>query len=137
MEYEIKNQFLNVKINSRGAELASVKSVNSDTEFLWQADPEVWNRHAPILFPIVGRLKNDTYQYQGKSYQLSQHGFARDKEFKLLSQENDAISLVLRDDEASLKEYPCLLYTSPSPRDNARDLVCRLLLEKKKKRKKH
>lgn len=106
MEYEIKNQFLNVKINSRGAELASVKSVNSDTEFLWQADPEVWNRHAPILFPIVGRLKNDTYQYQGKSYQLSQHGFARDKEFKLLSQENDAISLVLRDDEASLKEYP-------------------------------
>ena len=57
MEYEIKNQFLNVKINSRGAELASVKSVNSDTEFLWQADPEVWNRHAPILFPIVGRLK--------------------------------------------------------------------------------
>ena len=80
---QIANEFLTVTLSPQGAELQSVKGAVSGLEYLWQADPKVWGRHAPVLFPFVGRSKNDQYTYQGKTYPMGQHGFARDRQFEV------------------------------------------------------
>ena len=108
MNYEIKNEFIKAKINSFGAELNSLQKVENKFEYIWQADKNYWARHSPVLFPIVGRLKEDTYFYKDKKYSLSQHGFARDKEFELLKKENDFIEFSLKNDEKTLEIYPFL-----------------------------
>ncbi|WP_114752146.1 aldose 1-epimerase family protein [Pleomorphovibrio marinus] len=91
-------------IQLKGAELSSFKK--SGLEYLWQASPAVWNRHAPVLFPIVGRLKSNTYAYQGKSYSMSQHGFARDSVFSLVEQYKQKALFELSSSEATLAVYP-------------------------------
>ena len=106
MNYQIKNNDLTITVSNQGAEVQSVKSNKSGREFIWQADPQVWGRHAPVLFPIVGRLKNDQYQYQGKIYHLGQHGFARDSVFEIEEKTPTAITFVLRANEKTLENYP-------------------------------
>lgn len=101
----LKNQYLTVLINEFGAELASVKDTDG-LEYIWQADPNYWKRHAPILFPVVGRLKDNQYEYDGKRYNMTQHGFARDNQFKVESQLATKVSLVLRPTEETLAKYP-------------------------------
>ena len=108
MNYEIKNSFIKAKIKSFGAELNSLQKIENDFEYIWQADSQYWARHSPVLFPIVGRLKNDSYFYKDKKYSLSQHGFARDKEFELIKKEEDFIEFSLKNDEETLKNYPFL-----------------------------
>ena len=106
MNYTIKNNMLEVKISSKGAENQSVKGRHSGYEYIWQADPKIWNRHAPVLFPIVGRLKDDEYTYQGKKYHMTQHGFARDREFEVENQSEESITFLLKDDEQTHEIYP-------------------------------
>lgn len=106
MKYHISNSFLDVTIDSLGAEILSIQDQNTKTEYLWQADPNIWARHAPVLFPIVGRLKNDQYEYDGKTYKIPQHGFARDREFSLVSQEKTKITFSLKDSAETLSMYP-------------------------------
>ncbi|WP_368031133.1 aldose 1-epimerase family protein [Arcobacter sp. s6] len=106
MNYEIKNALISAKIDSLGAQLNSLKNNNQNLEYMWQANPKYWNRHAPILFPIVGRLKDDEYFYDGKTYKMSQHGFARDCEFELVKQEDDYLRFRLKSSEKSLEIYP-------------------------------
>ncbi|WP_129044911.1 aldose 1-epimerase family protein [Companilactobacillus metriopterae] len=103
--YEIKNDFLTANINSLGAEVYSVKN-ESGTEFIWQAEQDVWGRHAPILFPVVGRLKDDYYKVDGNDYQMGQHGFARDREFEVTSQTETMLEFTLEYDDESLTSYP-------------------------------
>ncbi len=119
MNYEIKNNFIKAKIKTLGAELNSLKKIsekrkNEELEYLWQGDFKYWNRSSPILFPIVGRLKNDTYTYKNKKYNMNQHGFARDKEFEIVKQEIDFIEFRLKNNEETLEIYPFLfeLYIS-------------------------
>ena len=103
-KYSIQNKFLTVNINRLGAELCSV--IDSEgTEFIWQAG-EVWPKHAPNLFPIVGSLLDHEYTYQGETYSLSHHGFARNKNFELLHQSEHSVCLVLQHDEETLHSYP-------------------------------
>ena len=106
MNYEIKNSFIKAKIRSFGAELNSLQKIDEDLEYMWQGDSKYWNRHSPILFPIVGRLKNDSYTYQNQKYNMTQHGFARDKEFELVINEADFIEFRLKSDEKTLEIYP-------------------------------
>jgi len=106
MVYKLENDQISININAHGAELTSLKTKNNSIEYIWQADPEVWARHAPILFPLVGKLKNNSFSYQGKEYSLPQHGFARDKQFKLKTQDAHSISLELASDAETLKSYP-------------------------------
>ncbi len=105
--FQISSSDLLVKINARGAELAAITDKASGFEFLWQADPAVWNRHAPVLFPVVGKLYNNTISINGQSYQMNQHGFARDKTFELIELYEDTISLMLEADDDTKKLYPC------------------------------
>jgi galactose mutarotase-like enzyme len=102
----IEDQQLRISIHPKGAELQSIYHKGHQTEYMWSGDPAFWGKHSPLLFPIVGTLKDNTYYYDGKPYQLSRHGFARDREFTVETQSAHAITFLLRSDEASLKVFP-------------------------------
>ncbi|MFD1428784.1 aldose 1-epimerase family protein [Lacticaseibacillus mingshuiensis] len=102
----IKNEFLTVTINAHGAELTSVIDNHTGRETLWQADPAVWGRHAPVLFPIVGALKNGEYTYDGQTYKMGQHGFARDHDFTVTEADDKHAVFTLQDSEATRTNYP-------------------------------
>ena len=102
--YSISNTKIAITVNSFGAELISLKS--NSTELLWQADKTVWPRHAPILFPIVGKLKENKFKHNNFEYNLSQHGFARDKEFALVEQSENVLEFELTASEETLEIYP-------------------------------
>jgi len=106
MIYSLENNEIKIKIDSFGAELKSLISIDENIEYLWQGDPKFWNRSSPVLFPIVGKLLDNSYIYKNKEYFMSQHGFARDKEFLLVKQNETMLKFLLKDDENSLKIYP-------------------------------
>ncbi|MDF9800449.1 galactose mutarotase-like enzyme [Catalinimonas alkaloidigena] len=106
MNYILENEDWEAQIKSEGAELCSFKNKKSGKEYIWQADPDVWARHAPVLFPIVGRLKDDQYRLEGKTYSMSQHGFARDRDFSLVEQEKASLRLGLTADHETMEKYP-------------------------------
>ncbi|MEJ7661532.1 MAG: hypothetical protein WKG07_19060 [Hymenobacter sp.] len=95
-----------VEIAPHGAELTSFSSLATGLEYMWQADPAQWGRHAPLLFPIVGKLPDDTYLLDGEAYKLPQHGFARDQEFQLIGQDAHSLTFQLMAGEASKKPTP-------------------------------
>lgn len=100
------NDFLTVTVNERGAEITSIVDNHTKLEYIWQADPDVWGRHAPVLFPIVGALRSDTYTYNDKSFHMTQHGFARDRVFTVLETGDDYATFLLHDDEKTRSIYP-------------------------------
>lgn len=102
----LKNNYLTVQINPLGAELTSVQDNESHLEYMWTADKAYWGRHAPFLFPIVGRLQDNHYRVNGQTYELTQHGFARDREFTVAHQTDTTLTLVLSDDAATHERYP-------------------------------
>jgi galactose mutarotase-like enzyme len=102
--FTISNGRVTATIKADGAELCSLKDVHGH-EVLWQAGPE-WPRHAPLLFPIVGRLKGDVLRHRGQSYAMTQHGFARDQRFNWTGQAPSLCSLSLQDSDASRAKYP-------------------------------
>lgn len=102
----LENPTIRITVANKGAELQSLYHKGQQTEYLWQADPAFWGKHSPVLFPIVGALKNNSFQYKGQSYSLGRHGFARDMEFSLVSQEADRLVFELKDSEETRKNYP-------------------------------
>lgn len=104
--YELKNDVISIEIDSHGAELKSLKKLESGTEYMWCADAKYWGRTSPVLFPFVGSLKDKAFRTKGKTYPMSQHGFARDMEFSLLSQTNDEIWFMLSSNEETMEKYP-------------------------------
>lgn len=106
MTVTIENGQLIAKIAEKGAELQSLKSRDENLEYIWQADPKYWGKHAPILFPIVGALKEGRYTYEGQEYQLPRHGFARDMEFTVTHQTEDSVTMLLVADDTTRAVYP-------------------------------
>jgi galactose mutarotase-like enzyme len=105
MKTTLRNSELHVTVNFKGAELSSVKN-NEGIEYVWQAKKDVWARHAPILFPIVGKLKNDEFIFEDESYSLPQHGFARDMDFELIRGDENSCCFRLSSNEETLQKYP-------------------------------
>ena len=106
MNFTVSNSILSLSINSKGAELNSLKNLATNREYMWDGNPAFWGKHSPVLFPIVGSLKNDSYHYNNKNYYLSRHGFARDFEFELIKSTSNSITFSLKQNpEISLK-YP-------------------------------
>jgi galactose mutarotase-like enzyme len=103
-EHTLRSDDITATISPDGAELISLKNVQG-LELLWQAGP-LWPRHAPVLFPIVGRLKNDALQHRGKVYPMTQHGFARDRRFDWAERGSTSCTLVLADDAETRARYP-------------------------------
>ncbi|GGD47054.1 LACX protein [Malaciobacter pacificus] len=120
MNYIIKNDYIQATINSYGAQLNSLKKIDESLDYIWCADEKYWNRSSPILFPIVGKLKDNEYIYNNKTYKMNQHGFARDKEFEIAKLSDLEIKFRLSYDESTLKIYPFKfeLYLSYKLEDN-------------------
>lgn len=104
MQTVIKSSTLSVTILHKGAELCSIKD-NSQNEFIWQAGEE-WKRHAPVLFPIVGELKNGNFCYQGKSFVMGRHGFARDSDFEVVEVTPYSCKLEMQSNNLTKAIYP-------------------------------
>lgn len=102
--HTLSNAYLTCVVKADGAELCSLRD-GVDQELLWQAGP-IWPRHAPVLFPIVGRLKDDALTHRGASYRMTQHGFARDRRFAWLDRKPTTCRLVLHDDPQTHASYP-------------------------------
>lgn len=105
MEY-LSNGIIEIEIAPIGAELQSIRRVAAPTEYLWQGDPTYWGRRAPILFPIVGRLWENTAHFGDKSYEIFQHGFARDMLFTKIVDEDRHLAFSVRSNEESLRLWP-------------------------------
>ena len=106
MEVSLQNNLIQVRISSHGAEMTSLVDLESGRQMLWNADPEYWKRHSPVLFPIVGSVWEGVYRECGKEFRLGQHGFARDMEFTLLSQDDSSVYFELASSEETHKLYP-------------------------------
>ena len=102
----IRNKKLVVEINELGAQLHSIKRQDNAIEYLWQGSPDSWGRQAPILFPFVGRLKDDQYRFNGQTFHQTQHGFARDRKFTVTKQLDDRVILEQRAGDDTKKVYP-------------------------------
>ena len=124
MSWTIENDKVKATINTKGGELASLILKETEVEYIWQADPEFWGRHAPVLFPIVGKLIDNTYTYEGKSYTMGQHGFARDKEFFLIEQTESLIKVGLKSDDSTREVYPFDFELILSFELNEDNLIC-------------
>ncbi len=104
--YTLASSVCRATFAAAGAELTSLVTLTDGIEYLWPADPAVWGRHAPVLFPLVGRLPDDTYYHEGRTYQLSQHGFARDEEFTVVQQSASTLVFQLRQNEKTRAIFP-------------------------------
>ncbi len=104
--FTVENEFLKIAVARHGAQLESVWDKEMGYEYIWQGTPPYWRRKAPILFPIVGALKEKTYSYRHQTYTLSQHGFARDLPFDCLEHDETAVKMRLTSNEATKKNYP-------------------------------
>lgn len=101
-----ENGKLKVTVSDAGAELVSVWDKEREVERIWRGDAAVWGRHAPVLFPFVGKVAGGRYSYRGQEYKMTSHGFARDREFELVNADESSVTHVLRWNEESLKIYP-------------------------------
>ncbi len=105
--YELKGDALSIRVDGNGAELKSLTENATGQEYMWDADAEYWPRTSPVLFPFVGRLKEQKYVYNGKTYEkIPQHGFARDEEFTLTEQTEDSLRFCLRDSDKTRECFP-------------------------------
>ena len=102
--YRLENEHLAATIAPHGGELQSL--IHREREYLWQGDARYWARRAPVLFPIVGKLKDGRYHYHGHDYRLPQHGFARDQDFHLVEHDEHSLTYRLEDSGESGENYP-------------------------------
>ncbi|TXI71430.1 MAG: aldose 1-epimerase family protein, partial [Flavobacterium sp.] len=100
----ISNSIISASINALGAEL--IRLEKDSKNYIWSVDETYWNKTSPILFPIVGRLKNDTYSIDNKTYELPRHGFARNFEFQIVNQTESSVVFVLESNSETFKNYP-------------------------------
>ncbi|MGV8038869.1 MAG: aldose 1-epimerase family protein [Thermoanaerobaculaceae bacterium] len=105
-DVRIGNGVLEATVSALGAELQSLRRLDTGLEYLWQGDAASWPRRAPVLFPIVGRLRGDRYLWKGAEYHLPQHGFARDRAFELVAHDAASATFVLADDDETRRTFP-------------------------------
>lgn len=106
MIISLENAQISANFSTKGGELQRLENKETALEYLWTGDANFWGKFSPILFPIVGGLKEDTYFFEGVSYQLPRHGFARDREFEAHQISSEEVLFLLKADQESLKVYP-------------------------------
>ena len=103
---KLENKTITASFSAKGAELQSVYNKETQQEYLWEGDPTFWGKFSPILFPIVGGLKGNTYLFNDQKYELPRHGFARDLVFEVEKSSNHEITFLLKHDPYTLSVYP-------------------------------
>jgi len=131
MLHYIENEHLCCTVDDFGAQLHSVKDRATRAEYLWQGDPAVWTGQAPVLFPIVGRLKDDRYRWQGREYTLPKHGFARKSPFKLLARDGARASFTLESNDQTRACYPFEFALTLDFRLEGRSLIAEATVDNK------
>lgn len=104
--HTIENELLRISVRSKGAELSSIYHKPLELEYMWQGDPAYWSKQSPILFPVVGALRNDTYYFKNHAYQLPRHGFAREMEFTVIGESATSLTFSLSSNEQTDLAYP-------------------------------
>lgn len=134
MLYFLENDYFKVGIESMGAELQHFIKKDEDLELIWVGDPTIWGSHAPNLFPIVGELPAQQYTFDGHTYHMNRHGFARKKEFELIEEKDSKLVFQLKDDEETLEQYPFKfrLLVAYKLNDNKLEVTYQVLNENKK-----
>ena len=120
----LENEYLRASIASLGAELQSLVHKEANIEHMWSGDAAYWPKFSPVLFPVVGLLKDETYYYKEKSYRLPRHGFAREKEFQAQQVSETEALFTLTEDEKTLDVYPFQFILRLRYRLNALSLSC-------------
>jgi len=105
-EYILENDTLRVTVASKGCEIRDVLHKKDNTHRMWNANPECWKRVAPVLFPLIGRYVDNKSIYNGKVYEMGQHGFARDMEFELVEKTDESLIMRLSADESTKVKFP-------------------------------
>lgn len=123
MIHTLENDQLRVKIADHGAELSEIYDKTNDRQVLWNADPAYWKRHAPVLFPNVGRYYEDHCLINGNSYTSGQHGFARDMEFTCTDKTDTSVTHLLESTAETQKIWPYAFQLSITHTLNGRDLT--------------
>ncbi len=106
MKYVLENEKLKLVVDSLGCEIKSVMEKETNREFMWNGNPDAWKRTAPVLFPIVGKYRDNESLYEGKTYTMSQHGFARDNEFDLVENNGHKLVMKLLSNDSFKEKYP-------------------------------
>ncbi|MCE7068469.1 aldose 1-epimerase family protein [Dyadobacter sp. CY326] len=107
MNHSIENQYLKVAVRETGAELTQIQSTVTGKDFLWNADPSIWPSHAPVLFPVIGAIKNGFVKYKGQQYEVPRHGIIRNNtDVKFVGETDDSLTFGLKFSDKTLKIYP-------------------------------
>lgn len=105
--YHLQNDKLKISVQANGAELCEISSVKHNTQFMWDANPEIWGSFAPNLFPIIGGLKNNSFIYNDKHYKLPKHGLVRNSDaIKLTKQTENSLTFTFKYNKKLLEQYP-------------------------------
>lgn len=103
---KLQNTKLKATFNELGAELVSLINLETGKEIIWEGNPEFWSGKSPVLFPTVGALKDDKYRFDGETYEMPRHGFARRKIFEVKNSSENEVIFKLKSDDETLKFYP-------------------------------
>lgn len=106
MIYEIENEYMKVSVDVIGAELKSVLRKDGNIEHLWQGDEKYWTSRSPILFPIVGRLFEGRYSFNGKEYEMNPHGLLRKSKFALVDKTCKKMTFAYSANDDTFARYP-------------------------------
>lgn len=122
----LKNDFLEVELNPKGAEIIQIIGQSDHLNYMWKRDASLWANSAPILFPIVGALQNNECRIDGKTYTMTQHGFARHNVFEINQISDTCVEFILRPNDEILKQYPYLfeLKVTYTLKDNQLECLC-------------
>lgn len=122
----LKNDYLNVELNAKGAEIIKIIGTKDNMNYMWRRDPIQWANSAPILFPIVGALQNNECRIDGKTYTMTQHGFSRHNEYEIAELSDTKVVFELKPNEEILKQYPYLfdLKVTYTLKDSSLNCVC-------------
>ena len=123
--FTLENNKLKIAVKKEGAELCKITSTKNGKEFMWNANPNIWNGYAPNLFPVIGGLKNGSYRYNNTSYKMPKHGFVRaNTDIKLYEQKKNSLTFKLTSNKSLYQSYPFKfeLYISYLLKDNSIDI---------------
>lgn len=104
MAVTLNNGDYSAIISTFGAELIAFNKKGKN--YIWTKDEKYWNKTSPVLFPIVGQLKNNSYQINSNNYKMFRHGFARDFEFEIINQTENVVTLLLTENQETYRNYP-------------------------------
>jgi galactose mutarotase-like enzyme len=104
--YEIENNQFKISVLKKGAQLCKFINKLDNESVLWEGNPDFWAKHSPILFPNIGKLKNDFYTLNQKTLQLPKHGFVKDVDWELVEIQNDCFSLKTKSTKETLAIFP-------------------------------